>query len=67
MTTIARQAAVSIGLKPRSNRSARTEDRRNAGEMRRAAVTLLLALYPLVGSVTVVLAALMLAGGAHAG
>ncbi len=38
-----------------------------AGELRRAALTLALALYPLVGSVTIVLAAIMVASGANGG
>lgn len=37
------------------------------GAMRGATMTLVIALYPLVGSVTVVIAALLLAGGALAG
>lgn len=37
------------------------------GAMRGATMTLVVALYPLVGSVTVVIAALLLAGGALAG
>jgi hypothetical protein len=35
--------------------------------MRGATLTLVVALYPLVGSVTIVIAALLLAGGALAG
>lgn len=37
------------------------------GETRRALLTCALAMYPLVGSATIILAAVMLAGGAQAG
>lgn len=54
------------GLKPAgTNQASRT--RHADGEMRGAALTFVIALYPLVGSVTVVIAALLLAGGALAG
>jgi hypothetical protein len=66
-TTRAMQAATDFGLRPRSARETRIEERRASGEMRRAALTALIALYPLIGSVTVVVAALLLAGGALAG
>ena len=54
------------GLRPAARRDAR-RDETNGGEMRGAALTFVIALYPLVGSVTVVIAALLLAGGALAG
>jgi hypothetical protein len=54
------------GLKPAARREA-GRTRHNDGEMRGASLTLVIALYPLVGSVTVVIAALLLAGGALAG
>ncbi len=66
-TNPAMQAATNFGLRPRSAREIRMEERRGSGEMRRAALTALIALYPLIGSVTVVVAALLLAGGALAG
>jgi hypothetical protein len=66
-TTRTMQAATNHGLRPRSAREVRIEQRRASGEIRRAALTALIALYPLVGSVTVVVAALLLVGGAHAG
>ena len=40
---------------------------RGGGETRRALITCALAMYPLVGSATIILAAIMLAGGAQAG
>lgn len=40
--------------------------REPAGEARGALITCVLAMYPLVGSATIILAALMLAGGIHA-
>ena len=54
------------GLKPAGKRVA-GRTRRDDGEMRGATLTLVVALYPLVGSVTIVVAALLLAGGALAG
>ncbi len=54
-------------LRPAAEKSrSRRADGRD-GEMRGATLTLVVALYPLVGSVTVVIAALLLAGGALAG
>ncbi|RST86992.1 hypothetical protein EJC49_07545 [Aquibium carbonis] len=54
------------GLKPAGTQEA-SRPHRADGEMRGATLTLVIALYPLVGSVTVVIAALLLAGGALAG
>jgi hypothetical protein len=54
------------GLKPAAESHSRSADRQD-GAMRGATLTLVVALYPLVGSVTVVIAALLLAGGALAG
>jgi hypothetical protein len=54
------------GLKPIGTSEA-TRSRTVDGEMRGATLTLVIALYPLVGSVTVVIAALLLAGVALAG
>ena len=56
-----------IGLRPARAGDAHRPDRRHDGEMRGATLTLVAALYPLVGSVTIVIAALLLAGGALAG
>ncbi|MFN3548809.1 MAG: hypothetical protein ACK4U0_15090 [Mesorhizobium sp.] len=56
-----------IGLRPARTVDAHRPDRRHDGEMRGATLTLVVALYPLIGSVTIVIAALLLAGGALAG
>ena len=54
------------GLRPARGSDAHREGGSD-GAMRGATMTLVIALYPLVGSVTVVIAALLLAGGALAG
>jgi len=54
------------GLRP-ARRGEAARESRSDGAMRGATMTLVVALYPLVGSVTVVIAALLLAGGALAG
>ena len=61
------RAAVAFGLSPLGTRVATAMQAGAPSELRRAAFTLALALYPLVGSVTIVLAAILLAGGANAG
>lgn len=61
-TTSTREAG---GLRPRG--ASQPAQARHGEPLNGAALTLVLALYPLVGAVTVVLAALLLAGGALAG
>ena len=62
-TTITREKAGA--LRPRG--ASQPGQARHGDPLNGAALTLVLALYPLVGAVTVVLAALLLAGGALAG
>ena len=61
------RSAAAFGFNPHGARAAAIAQESAPGELRRAAFTLALALYPLIGSVTIVLAAVMLAGGANAG